>query len=477
MGEMMSEDERYLSDDRQYVEEYSQIAVFLNERCEILEDISRRWRVSDKEKAEREAAMGRLKELDQAIMDGEWFFWEKVERSRKRGIQFIFEEIAGRYRLSHIEKRIALFFLCSRMSITHGFVLGKFCIMELFDIERSIIKKMGNLRVFDREGPLIKSGILTVAAGYDCGSYIDEYRLNSKFLKYFCQKLEGLEPDWEEMQKETKEEPNTDDIGFIKDSDFSFDDVVLPEPDKDKIQFFLATHMDNSLKNLGIDKVVKKGKGLTFLFYGPPGTGKSMLAEAIASLAGKKILVVETSKIVNCQVGETEKNISRMFESARANDTVLLLDEADSLLYSRNLATMTHTVRFTNAMLTELERFDGIAVFTSNMDSLLDEAMERRITLKVRFEVPKPEERASIWKHHIPPKVKLAEGVNFDMLGAMYEFSGGYIKNAVVNALRMIAFKNSDTITIGDLIAGAEIEKQGMFNKEQKRKIMGFSEK
>jgi len=475
MGEIVITEDRYFKEDWGYLEEYVKICHFLNERYEILEEVSRQWRVPYKEREDRERALVRLKELNQAIQDNEWFFWEKVACSKNIGIRLIFEEFAVYHGFSHLEKRIALFFLCSRISKAHNSSLSRFWIMEVFDIEQSIIKKMGSFSIFDEEKPLIKSGILTTMKEWEWDDYGYKYKLNTKFLNFFCQKLTGVEVEWAKIRKETKEESKVNDIGFVKNPDYSFDDVVLPALDKERMNFFLSTHKNCALKNLGIDKVVKKGKGLTFLFYGPPGTGKSMLAEAIASFMGKKVFVVETSKIVSCWLGETDKNINKMFECVKLNDAVLLLDEADSLLYSRNLASSSYTVRFTNAMLTGLERFDGIAIFTSNMDSLLDEAMERRISLKVKFEVPKPHERASIWKAHMSPDLKLAEGIDFDLLSLRYEFSGGYIKNAIVNAMRRVAFRNSDMMTMEDLIFGAETEKQGMFAKNSKKTIIGFS--
>ena len=125
-------------------------------------------------------------------------------------------------------------------------------------------------------------------------------------------------------------------------------------------------------------------------------------------------------------------------------------------------------------MLQELERFKGIIILTTNMDVLLDPALERRLSLKVKFELPSKELRHKIWQSHIPDKVKLAEGVNFEMLATKYDFSGGNIKNAVLNAFRKLASRNSDTLTLEDLIFGANLEKDGMFNSKSQRGIIGF---
>ena len=113
-----------------------------------------------------------------------------------------------------------------------------------------------------------------------------------------------------------------------------------------------------------------------------------------------------------------------MFECAKDNDLVLLVDEADSLIYSRNRANYSYTMRFTNIMLTELERFDGISIFTTNLDDVLDEAMERRIALKIKFEIPKSEHPSSSFGlAQIPLLVKYCHNKYIILLmGSLYLF-------------------------------------------------------
>ena len=320
MGDTALTEDKVFEDDQGYLEAYVEICHCLNERHEILEDISRHRCVPYPEKEDRKRAIARLEELNQAIQDGEWFFWEKVARSKEIGVRFIFEEVVCHNGLDHLGKRIALFFLCSHMSRAYDFALSKFWVVEIFDTERSIIKKMGSLGAFDEEKPLMKSGILSTIKEWDECDYVYKYRINPKFLNFFCQRLDGSDMQWSDAKKDTPDKSKANEIGLIKDPDYSLDDVILKDSDKERISFFLTTHKNGSLAKLGIDKVVKKGKGLTFLFYGPPGTGKSMLGEAVASFMGKKILVAETSKIICCLLGETDKNISKMFDFAKAND-------------------------------------------------------------------------------------------------------------------------------------------------------------
>ena len=461
-------------DDQEYLESYAEICRFLNERYELLEDMCSSMGVALKDQGSREQAHIRCRELDQVIQDSEWYFWEKVEYSKRVGRHFVFEELSDNYGFDHLEKRLVLFFLCSSVLRARDFSLSRLWIIEIFNMRGSIMEKIQHLSLLNEDRTLIKDEILVKKDIGRSNSPDTAYRLNPQIRDIFSQKLRGIDLHWPETTKEKYKESAVQQIGYIKDPDHSFDDVVLPSGTRENLNFFLKTYNTDTFERLGVDKVIKKAKGLSFLFYGPPGTGKSMLAEAVASSLEKKVLVVETPRIFSCWLGETDKNIQKMFECARENDLLLLLDEADSLLYRRNLSTADHTVRFTNVMLTELERFEGIAVFTSNMGDLLDEAMERRIALKVKFEIPKPPERASIWKSHVPPNVKFVEDIDFELLSMKYEFTGGYIKNAVLNAIRRLACRESDILTMEDLIFGADMEGNGMFNKKQKRRTIGF---
>jgi ATP-dependent 26S proteasome regulatory subunit len=126
-------------------------------------------------------------------------------------------------------------------------------------------------------------------------------------------------------------------------------------------------------------------------------------------------------------------------------------------------------------MLQEIERYEGEIILTTNMDTLLDPALERRVALKVRFELPDKVLREKIWLSHIPDKVSIAEDVNFAFLADQYELSGGHIKNAVFNALRRLANDNRNKLVMDDLVFGANLEKDGMFVKDNKQKIGFFA--
>jgi len=161
---------------------------------------------------------------------------------------------------------------------------------------------------------------------------------------------------------------------------------------------------------------------------------------------------VEFPKITSRWYGETDKNIASIFKSAKEHNVVICIDEADSLLYNRNFAAQEHDIRFVNIMLQEIERFEGEIILTSNMDNLLDPALERRVSLKIRFDLPDKKIRTEIWRSHIPSKVSLGQDVDFTILARQFEFSGGYIRNAVLHALRRLAQDKRNTITMDDLL-------------------------
>jgi SpoVK/Ycf46/Vps4 family AAA+-type ATPase len=255
--------------------------------------------------------------------------------------------------------------------------------------------------------------------------------------------------------------------------EYAWDDVVLPEKTKEDVLFHINA-WKSGLSGLGIEEKVKKGRGAIFLFYGPPGTGKSMLADAVASHLGKRVLQVAMPQVTDKLFGETEKNIAKLFKTAKARDAVICFDEADSLLYSRQRMEHERDIAFVNVMLQEIERFEGVLCLTTNFDTLLDPALERRVSLKVRFTPPNETIRSGIWRSLIPSKVTISPDVDFEELGRKFAMSGGYIKNAVMNALKRLSQEKRMNVTMEDLLFGARMEQEGMFLKENKAP-MGFS--
>src|SRR5499426_3609478 len=218
-------------------------------------------------------------------------------------------------------------------------------------------------------------------------------------------------------------------------------DVVLPPQTRRTLDQALAQVRNHTLifYRWGLGERHTSGRGLAFNFAGPPGTGKTICAEAIAHALGKKLLVVDYAEAESMWFGETPKNIVATFRAAAEQNAVLFFDEADAIATRRSAgAPMPHdreTNLTINVLLRELEAFNGIVIFATNLAANFDPAFERRIRTHVLFEMPGLEERIQIWQLQIhPTKTPLAADVDFRRLAERYTVSGGDIKNAVIKA-------------------------------------------
>ncbi|MFA5316088.1 MAG: ATP-binding protein [Dehalococcoidales bacterium] len=415
------------------------------------------------------------------IKQKEKTFWEKIRQGKENGGEFLIEKVADHYGLNSFEKRVLLLFLCLEFSPSSKSSMSVNEVLDILDYGGSFTGRLRNTAYFHPDKALLGKGVLDVPEGYLTR---DKYfKISSSVVDLVSRAIDGSEIEWKDAEPEKEEadkkskksNTKTETLGIVKYPSYNLSSVIIKDEARDDLFLFLEGYNNSGLENLGISQTVKKGRGLTLLFYGPPGTGKSMLAEAVAAYVKKRMLVVDASKVRARYYGDTEKKIAAIFKSAAEEDLMILLDEADTFLYDRSFAREEHDIMFVNVMLNELERFEGIIIMTTNMDCLLDGAVERRIALKVKFELPDAEMREHIWKTHIPDKIKVAEGVDFAALAGRYEFSGGNIKNAFLNSARKLAQRSTNIITMEDLIFGAELERKGMFSaKNRSKKMLGF---
>jgi SpoVK/Ycf46/Vps4 family AAA+-type ATPase len=226
----------------------------------------------------------------------------------------------------------------------------------------------------------------------------------------------------------------------------TFADVVLPPRTRAALDEALSLVHSHELifTQWGLGDKHSSGLGLAFNFAGPPGTGKTICAEAIATVLGKKLLSVRYAEMESMWAGETPKNVASVFRMASEQDAVLFFDEADAIASRRTTgaaqAYQRESNTVVNVLLKELEAFNGVVIFATNLAVNFDPAFERRIRTHVRFEMPGVEEREQIWKVQIhPTKTPLADDVDFRVLAERYEVSGGDIKNAVLKAATMAA--------------------------------------
>jgi SpoVK/Ycf46/Vps4 family AAA+-type ATPase len=220
----------------------------------------------------------------------------------------------------------------------------------------------------------------------------------------------------------------------------TFQDVILPPRTRRMLDEALTQVHSYALifEEWGLGERHPTGTALAFNFAGPSGTGKTICAEAIAHHLGKRLLLVRYAELESMWFGETPKNVAAIFRMAHEEDAVLFFDEADAVAARRSRDVSQGMQRESNTtvnvMLQELERFDGVVIFATNLAANFDPAFERRIRTHVLFELPGVEEREQIWQVQLHQRTPLAADVNFRELAERYAVSGGDIRNAVLKA-------------------------------------------
>lgn len=183
-------------------------------------------------------------------------------------------------------------------------------------------------------------------------------------------------------------------------------------------------------------------RGVRMLFSGPPGTGKTYSAEVLAHELGRDLLLVDISRVVSKWIGETEKNLASIFDAAERSHAVCFFDEADALFGRRTEVSDAHDRNAnleTAYLLSRLDRFEGLAILATNLRQNIDPAFLRRMEFVVDFHEPDREERARLWRNHIPDAKYLEADVNLHELASLYAVAGGFIRNAAVAAAFMAA--------------------------------------
>ena len=216
-------------------------------------------------------------------------------------------------------------------------------------------------------------------------------------------------------------------------------DLVLPAAVIEQLGELTARarHRDRVLDDWGLGRTSLKGRGVTALFAGDSGTGKTMSAEVIAGSLGLDLYVIDLSTIVDKYIGETEKNLDRVFNEADRVNGVLLFDEADAIFGKRSEVKDARD-RYANVevayLLQRMEVFDGMAVLTTNLRANVDEAFLRRLDAIVDFPVPDVEDRRRLWERNLSAGVPKADDIDVDFLARRFTLSGGNIRNVAVGA-------------------------------------------
>jgi hypothetical protein len=243
--------------------------------------------------------------------------------------------------------------------------------------------------------------------------------------------------------------------------DVAWDDLILPADALQLLQELTARarHRDLVLDTWRMGTSSARGRGVTALFAGGSGTGKTLSAEVVAADLGLDLYVIDLSSVIDKYIGETEKNLDRIFGEADRVNGVLLFDEADALFGKRSEVGDSRD-RYANVevayLLQRMERFDGVAVLTTNLRSNVDEAFTRRLDTIVDFPDPDEEDRLRLWGHKLAP-LPIAADVDLSFLARAFRLSGGEIRNAAVTAAYLAASQDR-SVGMADLVRAVERE-------------------
>ena len=246
-----------------------------------------------------------------------------------------------------------------------------------------------------------------------------------------------------------------------------WDDLVLPETRRALLREICnqVRHRERVYGDWGFGRMFSHGKGLSVLFSGPPGTGKTMAAGVIARELCLDLYKIDLSGVVSKYIGETEKNLSRIFQEAESANAILFFDEADALFGKRTEVSDSHD-RYANIeisyLLQKMEEYDGVVILASNLRQNIDDAFVRRIRFIVEFPFPDEESRRRIWQTHFPDAAPVDEEIDFRFLSRSFEVSGGHIRNIVLNAA-FLAADNGGAIGMEHILRSVrqEYEKMG----------------
>jgi AAA+ superfamily predicted ATPase len=251
---------------------------------------------------------------------------------------------------------------------------------------------------------------------------------------------------------------------------FSWDDLVLPERTLELVRSISGylRHRDRVLTEWGYAKTAQ-GQGLKVLFSGESGTGKTMAAQALAHELGLELFRVDLATVISKYVGETEKNLDRIFDAAQGSNAILFFDEADALFGRRSDVSDSHD-RYANIevayLLQRMEGYDGAIILATNLRQNVDEAFVRRLDFSIEFPFPDENDRVELWRHLLPAEAPVADDVDLTFL-ARFRLSGGSIRNCTVSAA-FAAAEADEPIGMEQLVRAVAFEygKQGRLTLE-----------
>ena len=263
---------------------------------------------------------------------------------------------------------------------------------------------------------------------------------------------------WEACRRAAR--PRMDGLAQRIEANAGWDDIVLPEPQLRTLRTIATQvrHRHRVYEEWGFARTSARGLGITALFVGDPGTGKTMAAEVLARELRLDLYRIDLATVVSKYIGETEKNLQRLFDAAEGSGGILLFDEADALFGRRSEVRDSHD-RYANIevsyLLQRMETYRGLAILTTNMQGALDPAFLRRIRFVVRFPFPDAEHRAAIWRRIFPAETP--RGSLDETTLARLDVAGGHIRNIAIGAA-FLAAGRAESVGMAHIADAARVE-------------------
>ena len=241
-----------------------------------------------------------------------------------------------------------------------------------------------------------------------------------------------------------------------------WDDLVLPERQLSLLRSISSylRHRDLVLQEWGYERTVARTQGLKAMFAGESGTGKTMAAQVLANELGLELYRVDLASVVSKYIGETEKNLDRIFAAAEGSNAILFFDEADALFGKRSGVSDAHD-RYANIevayLLQKMEGYVGAVILATNFRSNIDDAFLRRLDFVIDFPFPEPDDRRRIWQLLLPAQAPVGDDVDLDFLATRFKLSGGGIRNCSL-AAAFIAADEDGVIGMESLVRAVALE-------------------
>lgn len=243
---------------------------------------------------------------------------------------------------------------------------------------------------------------------------------------------------------------------------FTWDDLVLSENLTEQVRNVAHSYrqIHTFFESWDFGGRFQYGRGISALFGGPSGTGKTMAASVIASELDLELYKIDLSRVVSKYIGETEKNLARIFKEAETSNAILFFDEADALFGKRSEIKDAHDRHANieiNYLLQQMEEYDGLTILATNLSQNIDDAFTRRLQFIINFTKPKAAERERIWRGMFPEKAPVSDDVDFALLAENVALAGGGIKNVIFHA-GMMALEEGSAISMRHLVRGVRLE-------------------